>query len=159
MCLLAVCLLVCFVCPKERNCETRKKCFLFHFESSFRSWNNQILNFQIFKCDDVIKCLSIKHKTHFTELLGTETQLDNEIWPVYVALEDNFFIIKFYGRCGLETSSRPFLIFKELSVKRNLLIWANFDSFAITYQMWIQRGARGASPPLPPPLRYNKHQN
>ena len=31
----------------------------------------------------------------------------------------NFFIKKFYEKCGLETSSRPFLNFKESSVKRN----------------------------------------
>ena len=45
----------------------KEKCFLFHFESSFRSWDNQILTFQIFKCHDVIKCLSMKPETHITE--------------------------------------------------------------------------------------------
>ena len=30
----------------------------------------------------------------------------------------NFFIEKLYEKCGLEASSRPFLIFKESSVKR-----------------------------------------
>ena len=48
-----------------------------------------------------------------------------------------FFIKKFYEKCGLETSSRPFLIFKESSkkdsVKVSMLIWTNFDRFAITY--------------------------
>ena len=29
----------------------------------------------------------------------------------------NFFIKKFYEKCSLETSSRPFIIFKESSVK------------------------------------------
>ena len=29
-----------------------------------------------------------------------------------------FFIKKVYQKCGLETSSRPFLIFKESSVRR-----------------------------------------
>ena len=38
----ATLLLVYFVCLKERTCETRKKCFLFHFESSFCSWDNPI---------------------------------------------------------------------------------------------------------------------
>ena len=32
-----------------------------------------------------------------------------------------FFIKKFYEKCGLETSSRPFLIFKESSVKK--ILW------------------------------------
>ena len=31
------------------------------------------------------------------------------------------FIKKFYEKCGLETSSRPFLIFKESSVKK--ILW------------------------------------
>ena len=44
----------------------------------------------------------------------------NEIWPVYVILQNKFLIKKFYEKCGLETSSRPFLIFKESFVKRNL---------------------------------------
>ena len=52
----AIFLLVCFVCLKKSTCETWK-CFLFHFESSFHSSDIQILNFQIFKCHDIIKCL------------------------------------------------------------------------------------------------------
>ena len=45
---------------------------------------------------------------------------------------------KLYQRYGMETSSRPFLIFKESSVKKesediSVLIWTKFDSFAITY--------------------------
>ena len=48
-----------------------------------------------------------------------------------------FFIKKFHEKCGLETSSRPFLVFKESSVKKasvevSMLIWTNFDRFAIT---------------------------
>ena len=48
------------------------------------------------------------------------------------------YIKKFYEKCDLETSSRLFLIFKESSAKKepeevSLLIWANFDKFAITY--------------------------
>ena len=34
--------------------------------------------------------------------------------------KETFFIKKFYEKYGLETSSRPFLMFKESSVKRNL---------------------------------------
>ena len=39
-------LLVCFVCLKESTRETRK-CFLFHFESSFCSGDIQTLTFQM----------------------------------------------------------------------------------------------------------------
>ena len=44
----------------------------------------------------------------------------NEIWPFYAILQNNFFIKKLYEKCGLETSFRPFLIFKESSVKKIL---------------------------------------
>ena len=56
-----------FFMSKRKDLWNKEKCFLFHFESSFRSWDNQILNFQIFKCHDVIKCLCMKHETHFIE--------------------------------------------------------------------------------------------
>ena len=49
---------------KREHLWNKEKCFLFHFESSFRSWGNQILTFQIFKCHDVIKCLIMKHETN-----------------------------------------------------------------------------------------------
>ena len=55
-------------CMSKRKCLwNNKDCFLFELESSFRSWENQILTFQILKCHDVIKCPSIKHELHFTE--------------------------------------------------------------------------------------------
>ena len=60
MVLFATFLLVCFLILKESTWETRKNIFLFHFKSSFCSQENQILEFQIFKFHDVIKCLSIK---------------------------------------------------------------------------------------------------
>ena len=40
---------------KGEHLWNKEKCFSFHFKSSFRSWDNQILNFQIFKCCDVIE--------------------------------------------------------------------------------------------------------
>ena len=63
------------------------KCFLFHFKSSFRSRENQILVFWIFIFHDVIKCLTIKQEIHFTEYLGKQAQSVNEIWPVHVMLQ------------------------------------------------------------------------
>ena len=48
-----------------------------------------------------------------------------------------FLTEKFCEKCGLETSSRAFLIFKKSSkkdsVKVSMLIWTNFDRFSITY--------------------------
>ena len=52
---------------KRQHFWNKKKRFSFHFESSFRSWDNQILTFQMFQCHDIIKCLSIKQEMHFTE--------------------------------------------------------------------------------------------
>ena len=51
---------------KREHSKNNEKCFLFHFKNSFRSWDNQILTFQIFKCHNIIKCLSMKHETHFS---------------------------------------------------------------------------------------------
>ena len=66
-----------------------KKFFKFHLESSFCFLDNQISTFQIFKCHDVIKCISKKHETPLTELL--ESNNGNEIWPVYVILQKEIF--------------------------------------------------------------------
>ena len=56
-----------FCMPKRGHFWNKEKCFWFHFESSFCSWDNQILNFQIFKCHDAIKYPDTKHETHFIE--------------------------------------------------------------------------------------------
>ena len=57
---------VCLLSLHETTCQTRKKCF-FHFKSSFRSRENQILKFYTSKFHEVIKCLSIKQEIDFTE--------------------------------------------------------------------------------------------
>ena len=56
-----------FCVSKKSFLETRKSVFLFHFKSSFRSWNNQVLTFKILKCHDVIKYQSMNQETHFTK--------------------------------------------------------------------------------------------
>ena len=60
-------LLVCFLYLNDSTCQITKKCFLFHLKSSYCSWENQILEFYIFKFCNVIKCLSMKQVIHFTE--------------------------------------------------------------------------------------------
>ena len=52
---------------KREHLWNKVKYFLFHLESSFHLWDNQILTFQILKCHEVIKCLGTKHETHFAE--------------------------------------------------------------------------------------------
>ena len=56
-----------FFRSKREYLSNSGKCFLFHFKSSFRSPENQVLEFYIFKFHDVMKCLSIKQEIHFTE--------------------------------------------------------------------------------------------
>ena len=48
---------------KKEDLWNKENCFLFHFESFFRSWDNQVLTFQVFKYHDIIKGLSwnMKH--------------------------------------------------------------------------------------------------
>ena len=60
-------LLVCFLSLNKSTCQTRKNV---HFKSYFRSRENQILEFYIFKFHDVIKFLSIKQKICFNESLN-----------------------------------------------------------------------------------------
>ena len=45
----------------------QKKSFLFHLESTFHSCDNQVLTFQIFKCHDIVECISMKQEIDFTE--------------------------------------------------------------------------------------------
>ena len=73
-----------FCMSKGEKLWNKEKYFLFHFESYFRSWDNQNLNFQIFKCHGVIKCLNLKR----------ETQSGNENWPVYATLQNKIFYYK-----------------------------------------------------------------
>ena len=56
-----------FFKSKRKQLSNYEKCFLLHFKSFFRSRENQILEFYIFKFHDVIKCLRIKQEIHFTE--------------------------------------------------------------------------------------------
>ena len=52
-----------FFMTKREHSWSKEEVFLFQLESSFRSWDNQILYFEIFKCYDVIKC---QHETRNT---------------------------------------------------------------------------------------------
>ena len=104
----------------------KEKHFLLHFESCFRSWDNRILTFQIFKCHDAINCPSMKPKIHFTSKDSLVMKFGQFIWYC----ERKFFFKKLSKKYGLETSSRPILIFKESSEKWNLRnLQADLDKF------------------------------
>ena len=110
--------------PKGEHLWNNEKYFLFYFESSFRSW--------------------WRHQMPKRETRNTFYWITwevNQVWQWNLVSLCNITKKKknqnFYRNCRLETSSRPFLLFKEFSVKRYLggqsAVWADFDSFANTY--------------------------
>ena len=64
-----------FFMSKREHLWNKEECFLFHLESSFRSWDNQTLNFQIFKCHDVIKFQAWNTKHILLNNLGSKHSL------------------------------------------------------------------------------------
>ena len=71
--------------------------------------------------------------------LGSKHSLVMKFGQFMQYYKRKLFIQKFYEKWTLETSSRPFLIFKESSPCEKeseevyMLIWTNFDCFSITY--------------------------
>ena len=63
-----------------------------------------------------------KHETRniLSNNLGSKHSLVMKFGQFMKYYKIKFFIEKFYEKCGLETSSRSFLVFKESSVKRIL---------------------------------------
>ena len=115
-------LLVCFVCLKESTCETRKNAFYFTTKALLvLEIINQLLTFQIFKYHDVIKCPRINTKHILVNNLGSKCSLVIKFGQFMQYYKIIFFIKKFYKKCGLETSSKPFLVFKKSSVKK--ILW------------------------------------
>ena len=125
-----------FFKSKREYLWNKDKHFLFYFESFFLFWDNQILTFQVFRSHDVIKCLSMKHKTHFTKQPGKLIQSGNEIWS-----KRKFFVKEIYEKCCLETNSRlcsfQGMLCKKEPEEVSLLIWTNFDSFTNTYLIQV----------------------
>ena len=81
-----------------------------------------------------------KHETKHISLnnLGYTLSLVMKFGQFMLYYKIKFFIKIFYEKCDLDTSCSPFLIFKESSVKKeseeaSMMIWTNFDSFAIKY--------------------------
>ena len=93
-------------------------------KSSYRSQENQTLEFLIFKFHDVMKCQS-KNKKYLLQnnLTGKLSQLV-KFGQFMSYSKGNNFLKKFYRNCDLKTSSRLFFVCKELSTnfigKRNL---------------------------------------
>ena len=107
-----------FICLIENTYKTRKIFFYFTLKALFIL---EIIKFYFFRYSNFMtssyaKAWNTKHI--LLNNLGSK-QSGNEIWPVYVILQKKIFYQKFFEKCGLDTSPRLFLIFKESSVKRN----------------------------------------
>ena len=103
-------LLVCFVCRKERTCKTRKNTFYFT-SKALRIF--EIIKFYYFSYSNIM----MSSNTHTWDIkhillnnLGSKcspVMKFGQFMPYYKII---FFIEKLYEKCGLEASSRPFLI-------------------------------------------------
>ena len=54
-----------FCISKREHPWNQEKCFLFQFESSFHSWDNKILTFQIFKCQTSSNAYAWTRNTYY----------------------------------------------------------------------------------------------
>ena len=133
-CVSATFLLVYFVCLKESTCETRKNAFYFTLKALFVL---EIIKFQILRYSNVMTSSNAKRwntKHILQNNLGSKHSLVIKFGQFMYNNKIKFFIRKFYEKCGLETTSSPFLIFKESSVKRNLwrsACWFGLISIAL----------------------------
>ena len=85
-----------FFKSKRKQLSNQKKCFLFHLKSSFHSRENQILEFQIFRFHNVIKCLSMKQEYILLNNLGSNHSLLMRFGQFMSYSKRNNFIQKFY---------------------------------------------------------------
>ena len=107
-----------FCMSKREHLQNKEKRFLFHFKCSSRQSTFNILDIQ----------MSWRHQMPRHETQNTYYWITwevNTVWWWNLASSCNItkkkiFIKKYYKKCGLETSSRPFPIFKESSVKKIL---------------------------------------
>ena len=100
-------LLVYFLSLKESTCETRRNFFLFQFKNSFCSWEN--LEFQIFKFYNGIKKYILLNNLGIKQILLMKF---DRFTSHYTRKK---LVKKFYKKCYLNTTSKPFCVCKELS--------------------------------------------
>ena len=118
-------LLVCFICLKESTCETRKNTFYFTSKALLVL---EIIYFWHFGYSNIMTLSNALawNTKHILSNLGSKHSLVMKFGQFVQYYKIIFLIKKFDEKCGLETSSRPFLIFKESSVKkilRRLACW------------------------------------
>ena len=113
-------LLVCFICLKKSTFETRKNVFYFTLKALVIL---EIIRFWLFRYSDVMMSSNAQvwnAKHILLNNLGSRHSLVMKFGQFMKHFRINFFIKTIYEKCCLETSSRPFLIFKEYAVKKNL---------------------------------------
>ena len=114
-------LLVHFVCLKESTWERRKNAFYFTSKALLVF---EIIKFKHFRYSNIMTSSNAQawnRKHILLNNLGSKHSLVMKFGQFMQYYKIIFFIKKFYEKCGLETSSRPFLIFKESSVKK--ILW------------------------------------
>ena len=103
-----------FCKSKGEHLWNKEKYFLFQFKNSFRSWDNQIKTFQIFKRYDVINTQAWNRKHILLNNLGNKHILVIKFSQFMQHYKRKILIKKFYKKCTLNTSSRSFLIKKGI---------------------------------------------
>ena len=114
-------LLVCFVSLKESYCKTRKNAFYFISKALLvleiiKFWHSRYSNIMMSS-----NAQAWNTKQILLNNLGSKRSLVMKFGQFMQYYKIFFFIKKLYEKCGLETSSRLFLIFTESSVKK--ILW------------------------------------
>ena len=115
-------LLIWFLSLNKSTCETRT-CFLFHSKSSFRSWENQILDENKISWRSQMSKTKICRNKKYILLsnLGSKHSLLMKFCQLCHITKKRKFIKKFYKKYSTKTSTRPFCIYKEFGTISNML--------------------------------------
>ena len=112
-------------CLTESTCEIRKNVFYFaKFSGTQMSWRHQMPEHEA--------------RNTFYWITWEVTQSGNEIWPAYVTFQNEIFYQKILRKVWPGSSFHALSNFQRILCKKefeeaSMLIWTNFDSFAITY--------------------------
>ena len=110
--------LVSFVYLKETTCETRKNVFYFTSKALFRSWDNQILTFQIFKYHDIINAQAWNTKRILLNNLASKQSLIMKFGLVYVILQNKISYQKILWKMWLGNKFQALFNFHRIIYKK-----------------------------------------
>ena len=125
-------LLVHFVCLKESTWERRKNAFYFTSKSPLVL---EIIKFKHFRYSNIMTSNAQAWNTKHILLknLGSKCSLVMKFGQFMQYYKMIFLIKKLYEKHGLAFFNFQKTLCKKDSVKVSMLIWTNFDRFAITY--------------------------